>query len=77
MRKVLRLVMGLALISMLFTSCATVLGGKITSCQEKPQDGGTRQVRVAYIVVDALFGLLPLGVDFLTKAVYKPCPKTN
>ncbi len=60
------------------TSCATVLGGKVTTCQAvKPKEGTEpRQVRIGYLIVDVLFGLVPIGVDFLTNAIYKPCPET-
>lgn len=54
-----------------FTSCATILGGKIDKCQSPDQ--APRQVRTGYLIADVIFGLIPLGVDFLTNAIYKPC----
>ena len=57
-----------------FTSCATVFGGKVTEHQRtKPVAGEpSRKVRVAALIVDALFGVVPLIVDFATGAIYKP-----
>ncbi|MGV8131404.1 MAG: hypothetical protein ACP5N7_04885 [Candidatus Pacearchaeota archaeon] len=58
------------------TSCATIMGGKVDTCQRsKPKEGGqTRKVRAGYLIADALFGFVPLVVDFATNAIYKPCP---
>lgn len=63
------------IISIFFSSCATVLGGRIDSCQSTPpsKSGHSRQVRVGYLIADVIFGLIPVGVDFLTTAIYKPC----
>lgn len=57
-----------------FSSCATVFGGKVTEYQRtKPAAGEpSRKVRVAALIVDAVFGLVPLVVDFATGAIYKP-----
>jgi len=51
------------------------MGGKVDNCQRtKPQEGGqTRKVRAGYLIADALFGFVPLIVDFATNAIYKPC----
>jgi hypothetical protein len=57
-----------------FSSCATILGGKITTAQKtKPAPGQPqRQVRAGYLIADIIFGLIPLAVDFGTAAIYKP-----
>lgn len=64
-----------SLIVILQTSCATIMGGKVDNCQRtKPAEGGqTRKVRAGYLIADALFGFVPLIVDFATNAIYKPC----
>lgn len=51
------------------------MGGKVDNCQRtKPKEGGqTRKVRAGYLIADALFGFVPLIVDFATNAIYKPC----
>jgi formate hydrogenlyase subunit 3/multisubunit Na+/H+ antiporter MnhD subunit len=64
-------------VTILSSSCATILGGSRTTYQTtKPKDGEPqRQVRVGYIIADALLtGVLGLVVDFATGAIYKPEP---
>lgn len=58
-----------------FSSCATIFGGKVTTCQKtKPAPGQpTREVRVGALVADILLFWPSLIVDFATKAIYKPC----
>ena len=65
----------IVLASTMLTSCATVFGGKVTSCQStKPAPGHHRQIRyVPYILDILLGGPVWLGVDFLTHAIYVPC----
>jgi len=74
MKKFYGLILSLLIIIMMFSSCATVLGGKITTCQEK-KEGEPRQIRVGYLIADVVCGFVPLGVDFVTRAIYKPCKK--
>jgi len=64
-------------IAVLFSSCATVFGGRITSCQkQKPAPGQPqREVRVGAMVADILLFWPGLIVDFATGAIYKPCNK--
>ncbi len=67
-------------VTILSSSCATILGGSRTAYQTtKPKDGEPqRQVRVGYIIADALLtGILGLVVDFATGAIYKPEPTTK
>ncbi len=62
------------LIAVLFSSCATVLGGKITDHQKrKPLDGEPqRDVRVVALVADIILFWPFAVVDFATGAIYKP-----
>ncbi len=62
------------LIAILFSSCATVLGGKITDHQKrKPLDGKPqRDVRVVALVADIILFWPFAVVDFATGAIYKP-----
>lgn len=62
------------LIAILFSSCATVLGGKITDHQKrKPLDGEPqRDVRVVALVADIILFWPFAVVDFATGAIYKP-----
>lgn len=67
---------------MMFSSCATVFGGKISACQKtKPASGQpSRQLRVVPLVLDILCvggggGIIGLIVDFSDGAIYKPCDK--
>ena len=62
------------LIAVLFSSCATVLGGKITDHQKrKPLDGEPqRDVRVVALVADIVLFWPFAVVDFATGAIYKP-----
>jgi hypothetical protein len=68
------IVMILVVIPVLFASCATVLGGRISECQRtKPLPGEpSRKVRIGYLITDILFSPLWI-VDFATGAIYKPC----
>lgn len=61
--------------SMMLSSCATILGGRIDNCQSTPprNSGKPRQIRVGWLILDVICGLIPVGVDFLTTAIYKPC----
>ncbi len=56
-------------------SCATVFGGKISSCQRtKPAASEpARQVRAVALVADILLFWPGAIVDFATGAIYKPC----
>jgi len=58
-----------------FSSCATVFGGKVSSCQRtKPATGEpSRQVRVGALIADVILFLPGAIVDFATGAIYKPC----
>jgi len=66
-------------LSMAFTSCATVFGGKVSECQRtKPAQGApSRQVRAGAMIADILLFAPGLIVDFATHAIYKPCGNTT
>jgi len=77
MKKVLLNVVGMLLIVATLSSCATVFGGKVSTCQKtKPATGQpAREVRVGALVADILLFTPGLIVDFATGAIYKPCGK--
>ncbi|TVT43266.1 hypothetical protein FNT36_04025 [Hymenobacter setariae] len=65
------------LIASSLSSCATVFGGQITDYQKtRPLPGQPqREVRVGALIADILLvGLLGVGVDFATGAIYRPHP---
>ncbi|MFI5163769.1 MAG: hypothetical protein ACHQHP_00820, partial [Bacteroidia bacterium] len=72
------------IISILFlNSCATIFGGRITQCQKtKPAPGEPRRkIREGALIADIFFGSIicpiPIAIDFLTKAIYRPCDAAN
>ncbi len=62
----------LLVISSGITSCATLFGSKVDSCQtSKPLPGeNKRTIRILPFILDIPFGLI---TDFATGAIYKPC----
>lgn len=68
-----KIILGLSVVIML-SSCATVLGGRLTKHQlTKPAKGAEkRRVRIVPIIFN--LGMFPIGIgiDFLTGAAYKP-----
>ena len=68
------LILCLASMTIFSTSCATILGGKVSDQQRtKPTAGKpARKLRVVAFVADVCFGLVPVIVDFATGAIYKP-----
>jgi len=68
-----KIVLGL-IVCLLLDSCATVLGGRISTSQKtKPKRGEAhRQLRVGYFIADIICFAIPLAVDFGTGAIYKP-----
>jgi len=67
----------LVLIAATLSSCATVLGGQISTCQKtKPfADEPARSVRGVALIADILLFWPGAIVDFATGAIYKPCGK--
>jgi hypothetical protein len=60
-----------------FSSCATLVGGQVTTYQRtKPVPGRpSREVKVVPLVCDIIFlGGVGIIVDFATGAIYKPLP---
>jgi len=74
MKKVKILSVILAAILML-SSCATIVCGKVTTCQKtKPVQGKpSREIRVGALIADVCLGVVWVAVDFGTGAIYKPC----
>lgn len=64
---------------MTFSSCATVFGGRISSCQRhKPSPKqGSRQIRVVALVADILVWWPGAIIDFADGAIYRPCRMTR
>ncbi|WP_229664905.1 hypothetical protein [Polaribacter pacificus] len=67
-------VIAVGFIAIMLSSCATILGGKVTPSQKrKPAPGEQqRQVRVVALIADILLFAPGLIVDFATGAIYKP-----
>ena len=61
-------------VTLLGSSCATVLGGRVSTAQRtKPESGEpARKIRVVALVADFCFGVVPVIVDFATGAIYRP-----
>ena len=58
------------------SSCATILGGKISECQKTtPRAGDSkRKVNVGWLLTDIIFAApIALLVDFSTGAIYHNC----
>ncbi len=75
-RKVIN-ALALVVIAAMLSSCATVLGGRVSDCQRtKPSAGEpTRPIRAVALVADILLFWPGTIVDFATGAIYKPCNK--
>ena len=73
MKKV-KSIIAIGLITTMMTSCATVIGGKVTTQQKtKPRVGEEqRQVRVIALIADIMIFWPVTIVDFATGAIYKP-----
>ena len=68
----------LAVMLFYLTSCATIVGGKVTTFQKtKPEAGQPqREVKIGALLCDVIFwGGAGLIVDFATGAIYKDAPK--
>lgn len=79
MKKIISLKSFFVIVSLcfLFSSCATILGGPVTSYQTtKPAAGEPqREVRVAALIADILLFWPGAIVDFATGAIYRPAPR--
>jgi len=77
MRKRILNVLAIVIVAGTLSSCATVFGGTVSSCQKtKPAEGQpSRSVRGVALVADILLFWPGTIVDFATGAIYKPCGK--
>ncbi len=77
MKRLLNVVIISICISFLFSSCATVLGGRVSDLQRtKPKEGEpARAIRGGALVADILLFWPGTIVDFATGAIYKPTKK--
>lgn len=73
MKKLIKLIFVL-LLTVSFSGCATVFGGKVTTYQKtKPGPGEPqRDVRVGALIADILLFWPGAIIDFATGAIYKP-----
>ncbi|MDE2393598.1 MAG: hypothetical protein KGM03_07735 [Cytophagales bacterium] len=72
-KSILKSVVGLALLASM-SSCATVLGGRVTEYQRtKPAPGQpAREVRGAALIADVILFWPGAIIDFATGAIYRP-----
>ena len=77
MKKLLSVVILSICISFIFSSCATVFGGRVSDLQRtKPKEGEpARAIRGGALVADILLFWPGTIVDFATGAIYKPVNK--
>jgi hypothetical protein len=77
MKKILAKAFAVLLVASVLSSCATVFGGRVTSCQRtKPATGQpAREVRAGALIADILLFWPGTIVDFATGAIYRPCDK--
>ncbi|MHA8065650.1 hypothetical protein V7S76_03100 [Aquirufa sp. ROCK2-A2] len=75
MKRYLLTFLAVLLLAGSLSSCATVLGGPISSCQRtKPRPGKpSRAIRPVALVADIIIFWPFAVVDFATGAIYKPC----
>jgi hypothetical protein len=72
-----RLVVVLLGIVLFSSSCATLFGGRVSTCQKTKPNAGepSRSIRVVALVADIVLFWPSTIVDFATGAIYKPCDK--
>lgn len=77
MKKTVLRFLAFALIVASLSSCATVFGGQVSSCQRtKPAAGQpAREIRAGALIADVILFVPGVLVDFATGAIYKPCNK--
>gem|GEM_PF-378683 len=75
MKKKISQILAMLLLAVLFSSCATVLGGRITACQRTiPAPGQpSREIRGAALIADIVLFWPGAIIDFATGAIYRPC----
>jgi hypothetical protein len=65
---------------LLFSSCATAFFPEAATPYQKKRPGRgqpRRELRMGFVVLDVVFGVVPLLIDFQTKKIYKPNPKVT
>ena len=72
-KSLIRSVFALAIVASM-SSCATVLGGRVTEYQRtKPAPGKpAREIRAAALIADVLLFWPGTVIDFVTGAIYRP-----
>ena len=77
MKKLVNFVIVSACSCFLFSSCATVFGGRVSDSQRtKPKDGEpSRAIRGGALIADIVLFWPGTIVDFATGAIYKPAKK--
>ena len=75
MNKIVKGIFTLSIASILLSSCATVLGGKVSECQRTKPSAvePSRSVRAGALIADIILFWPGAIVDFVTGAIYKPC----
>ena len=75
MKKSLLQIAALVLITVSFSSCATVFGGQVSECQKTAPTAGkpARALRTGALIADVVLFWPGAVVDFATGAIYKPC----
>lgn len=75
MNKNVKGIFALLFATILLSSCATLLGGRVSECQRtKPSAGEpSRSVRAGALIADIILFWPGAVVDFVTGAIYKPC----
>ena len=65
----------LLFVAIILSSCATVFGGPVSTCQRtKPAAGEPqREIRGGALIADILLFFPGAIIDFATGAIYKPC----
>ena len=61
------------LCSGVFSSCATIFGGTVDTCQRTKPANASRPIRVVALIADIVIFWPSLIVDFATNAIYVPC----
>jgi hypothetical protein len=79
MKKLIIMFAVLMIAIIMLSSCATVLGGRVSSCQRtRPApEQPAREIRVAALIVDVLIFWPFAIIDIATGAIWKPCETTK
>lgn len=69
------LILSVVSIGLIQTSCGTLLGGRVQSCQKIKPGIDHRELRPWAFAGDLLLAPVALPIDFSTGAIYKPCQR--